>query len=69
VKVKVYHFRWWDGFADEWKIPPRKSTIERIAKECRGEIIEGAEEEVDMAQLDDYGRYDPLPLAADVQRD
>ena len=58
MKVRVYHFRWWDASADRWRFPHRKSTADRI-HESHGEIIDGSEEEVDESALDEHGRYDP----------
>ena len=58
MKVRVYHFRWWDASADRRRFPHRKSTADRI-HECHGEIIDGSEEEVDESALDEHGRYDP----------
>ena len=57
--VTVHHFRVWDALKDEWIYPPLKSPAARIKAVAKGEIIPGTAEEVDEADLDEHGRYDP----------
>lgn len=59
MKTTVYYFKVWSPGTDDYVIPQRKSTAERIKNVCRGEIIEGTGEEVDVSALDEQGRYDP----------
>ena len=59
AKVKVYQFKAWDMQRGEWVVARRKSTAARIELIKRVEIIPGTEEEVDEADLDEEGRYDP----------
>ena len=54
--IKVYNFRCYDPKSDQFIIPNRKSTRERIMN-VRCEIIEGTEEEVRETDLDEEGRY------------
>ena len=54
--VKVYHFKVYDGAADEMHIPPLKSQKGRIEM-VGGSIIPDSEEEVDESELDNSGRF------------
>ena len=59
----VYHFKWFNGLADEAIIPPLKSTAERI-KKIRCEVIEESGEDVPISALDAEGRYNPDGLSS-----
>ena len=55
----VYHFQVWDPATDEVIVPRLKSPADRIKNICRGEIIKGTGEQVELSALDEHGRYDP----------
>jgi hypothetical protein len=59
MKTMVYHFRVWDPATDEMIVPRLKSPADRILNICRGEIIKGTGEQVEVSALDEHGRYDP----------
>ena len=58
AKIKVHHFRVWDQTRGEHIVPKRKSPVARIER-IGGEIIPNTAQEVDEADLDQEGRYDP----------
>jgi hypothetical protein len=59
AKVKVFQVKVWNSQKDGWVIAPFKSTASRVEDIHRLQIIPGTEEEVDEADLDKDGRYDP----------
>lgn len=63
MKTIVYHFKVWDPATDQVFVPRLKSPAERIKNICRGEIIPGTGEQVEIADLDEHGRYDPEAIA------
>ena len=56
--VAVHGFKVWDSQRSEFAFPPVKGTIEFI-RMVKGEIIPGTGEDVEPADLDEQGRYDP----------
>jgi hypothetical protein len=56
--VRVYHFRVWDKIKGGTIVQPLKSDADRI-KQLGGSIVPGTGEEVDEADLDADGWYDP----------
>ncbi len=56
--VMVYYFEVWDQVGGENIVQPLKSDANRI-KQVGGTILPGTGEEVDVADLDADGRYDP----------
>ena len=54
--LTVHSFKIWvDG---TYTVPPAKRTAAQI-KQMGGEIVPGTAEEINKADLDDNGRYDP----------
>ena len=66
--VTVHHFKVYDGRTDEHITPVRKSTVERIKRIAGATIIPDTAEEVDTADLDEDGRYDPRKGMGERQR-
>jgi hypothetical protein len=60
--VTVYSFKVWDIKNDKYEYPTHKRPLKRISA-IKGEVIEGSEEEVSEADLDDQQRYVPKPKA------
>ena len=56
--MRVYYFRVWDKIKGGTIVQPLKSDADRI-KQLGGSIVPGTGEEVDVADLDADGRYDP----------
>ena len=56
--MRVYHFRVWDKIKGGTIVQPLKCDADRI-KQVGGSIVPGTGEEVDVADLDADGRYDP----------
>jgi hypothetical protein len=59
--VTVHHFEVWDISRGDWVRQHLKSTVERIMEVTKGKgrIVPGTAEEVDAAELNMHGRYDP----------
>jgi hypothetical protein len=56
--VMVCHFKVWDQVRDKTIIQPLKSDANRI-EQVGGSIVPGISEEVNVADLDADGRYNP----------
>ena len=58
AKVRVYQFKKWDNQRGEYVVLPRKATREHI-EDAEGVLVAGTEQEVDEADVDAHGRYNP----------